>query len=141
MCAVLQRQLYQHASRDADLCAAPSMAAACRGLHIRYWEKTTRILGISGACVSNVGEPRAWCRHAESKDIMSAAPMAHMWNAIQDAHHRRDAVNAQLTAASCMHAANDRSRKRGRESARNLTRRMVPQTVGGTVLLVRFGGR
>ena len=48
--------MYQHAATDADLCAAPSMAAACRGLHVRYWEKTTRILGMSGAFDSNVWE-------------------------------------------------------------------------------------
>ena len=48
--------MYQHASTDADLCAAPSMAAACKGLHVIYWEKTTRILGMPGAFDSNVWE-------------------------------------------------------------------------------------
>ena len=67
--------------------------------------------------------------------------MAYMSNACQDALHRRDAVNAQQTAASCMPAAKERSRKRDRESAQNLTRRTVPQTVGGTILVGRFGGR
>ena len=86
------------------------------------------------------GRPRAWCRRAESNDISSAAPMAHMSNAFQDALHRRDAVNAQQTAASCMPAAKERSRKRDRESARNLTRWMVPQTVCGTIVVGRFGG-
>ena len=59
----------------------------------------------------------------------------------QDALHGRDAVNAQQTAASGMPAPKERPRKRGRKSARNLTHTMVPQTVGGTVLVVRFGGR
>ena len=80
--------------------------------------------------------PRAWCRRAASNDISSAAPMAYMSNACQDALHRRDAVNAQQTAASCMPAAKERSRKRDRESVPNLARRMVPQTVCGTILRV-----
>ena len=33
-----------------------SVAAGCRGLHVRYWEKTARILGMSGAFDSNVWE-------------------------------------------------------------------------------------
>ena len=48
--------MYQHMSPDADLCAASSMAAASRGLHVRHWGKTTRIMGMSGALDSNVWE-------------------------------------------------------------------------------------
>ena len=48
--------MYQHMSPDADLCAASSMAAASRGLHVRHWGKTTRIMGMSGALESKVWE-------------------------------------------------------------------------------------
>ena len=56
MCVILQGQMYQHMSPDADLCAASSMAAASRGLHVRHWGKTTRIMGMSGALDSKVWE-------------------------------------------------------------------------------------
>ena len=56
MCVKLQGQMYQHALTDANVCAAPSMGAACVILPSRYWEMTTEILGMCGAFDSNARE-------------------------------------------------------------------------------------
>ena len=48
--------MYQHALTDANVCAAPSMGAACVILPSRYWEMTTENLGMCGAFDSNARE-------------------------------------------------------------------------------------
>ena len=80
------------------------------------------------------------CR-SKSNDICAAAPRVHELDTGPDALHRREAVNAQQTTAGVVKAAKARSRKRDRESARNRSRRTVPQTVCGTVQLGRLWGR
>ena len=114
-------QLESPAQLGADSCQNPRKQAACH---------PPESLGCGTEYLRSIVTP-----------ISATAAKVHAQDTCPDALHRRQAVNAQQATPSSVRAAKVRSQKQDQKTAQKLSRRTVPQTVCGTVLVVSFWGR
>ena len=80
-------------------------------------------------------------RHGQTRKDTDSTEQHRQTQINTDRHRQTQTETDRDRQPETAPAAKERSRKRKRESAQNLTRRTVPQTVGGTILVGRFGGR